>query len=240
MSVIEKAARLAARCAAREAVGLLVREFFDFAQALGFPFGASGAWTMANGERLNRFFFNSWPEPWLNIYHANGLANHDPITNEASRLMTVFRHSERRSEWIKDEGQRKVIEIAEEFGWREVFGVPVHGPYGYRGVVALAAFEVPELSDLDCVAIETAARAIHMRCRYEEGYGEGLAPRAILTARQTECLRWVAAGKSDSDIAIILGLSQATVHFHIENAKRVLGLRSRTEAVARLVLDGTL
>ena len=53
-------------------------------------------------------------------------------------------------------------------------------------------------------------------------------------------MRWVAAGKSDSDIATLLKISPATAHFHVEKVKTALGVRSRTEAVALLVLDGLL
>jgi DNA-binding CsgD family transcriptional regulator len=240
MSAIEEAGCLAARCAAGEAAGPLVEEFLAFAGALGFPHGASGAWAMAGGERINRFYFNTWPEAWLALYTANGLSNVDPIVNDAARSMIAFRHSERRAGWMKDAGYRKLIELAERFGWREVYGVPVHGPFGYRGLVALAAFEVPEVSPLDRVAIETACRAIHLRCREEQGFGAGLAPRAGLTVRQLECLRWVAAGKSEAAIAVIVGVAESTVHYHIENAKRALGVRSRIEAVARLVLEGEI
>jgi LuxR family quorum sensing-dependent transcriptional regulator len=61
-----------------------------------------------------------------------------------------------------------------------------------------------------------------------------------LSAREVECLQWAAAGKSDADIAVLVGIRPATAHFHIEQAKRRLGVRSRVEAVAVGVLRGIL
>jgi DNA-binding CsgD family transcriptional regulator len=53
-----------------------------------------------------------------------------------------------------------------------------------------------------------------------------------LTVRELECLRWVARGKTDGEIAVILAISPRTARFHIENAKRKLGVAKRVHAVA--------
>lgn len=57
---------------------------------------------------------------------------------------------------------------------------------------------------------------------------------AMLSARECEVLGWVTRGKSNSDIATVLYLSEATVRKHLQNAYRKLGVTSRTAAVARL------
>jgi LuxR family quorum sensing-dependent transcriptional regulator len=55
-----------------------------------------------------------------------------------------------------------------------------------------------------------------------------------LTDRERDSLAWVAEGKSDWEIAMILGLAESTVRFHVDNARRKLGAVNRTQAVARL------
>ncbi len=57
-------------------------------------------------------------------------------------------------------------------------------------------------------------------------------PQATLTHRELECLRWVAAGKTDLQIARLLGVSQTTARTHIDQARRKLGARTRSQAVA--------
>ncbi len=59
------------------------------------------------------------------------------------------------------------------------------------------------------------------------------APRSPLTARESECLRWVADGKTDGEAGKILGISPRTVRFHINNAKDKLGVATRIQAVAK-------
>ena len=54
-----------------------------------------------------------------------------------------------------------------------------------------------------------------------------------LTTRENEVLRWVAAGKTDRDIADLLGCSHRTVQKHLERVYAKLGVETRTAAVMR-------
>ena len=54
-----------------------------------------------------------------------------------------------------------------------------------------------------------------------------------LTARECEVLRWLAAGKTDRDIAQILAISVRTVHKHTQRIYTKLGVETRTAAVMR-------
>ncbi len=54
-----------------------------------------------------------------------------------------------------------------------------------------------------------------------------------LTARESEVLRWVAAGKSDAQIGAILRISARTVQKHLQNVYDKLGVETRTAAAMR-------
>lgn len=53
-----------------------------------------------------------------------------------------------------------------------------------------------------------------------------------LTAREAEVLLWVARGKTNRDIAEILGMSPRTVNKHLEHVFEKLGVETRTAAAA--------
>jgi DNA-binding NarL/FixJ family response regulator len=53
-----------------------------------------------------------------------------------------------------------------------------------------------------------------------------------LTSRETEVLLWVARGKTNRDIAEILGMSPRTVNKHLEHVFEKLGVETRTAAAA--------
>jgi DNA-binding CsgD family transcriptional regulator len=52
-----------------------------------------------------------------------------------------------------------------------------------------------------------------------------------LSRRERQCLELAAQGKSDWVSSRILGLSERTVHNHVENAKRRLQVATRMQAV---------
>jgi DNA-binding CsgD family transcriptional regulator len=62
-------------------------------------------------------------------------------------------------------------------------------------------------------------------------------PVPRLTPRQNELLRLVAAGRTNSQIARQLGISEGTVRTHLENIYQKLGVSSRTAAVTRAFPD---
>lgn len=67
---------------------------------------------------------------------------------------------------------------------------------------------------------------------------DGEAPSASLkplTPREREILLWVGAGKTDLQIAAILGISARTVQKHLENAYVKLGVENRTAAAMIVV-----
>ena len=67
------------------------------------------------------------------------------------------------------------------------------------------------------------------------------APRGPhLTPRQRDCVVLVAQGKSDWEIGQLLGISESTVHKHIEDAKRRFSVSTRIQLVVRSLFDARL
>jgi DNA-binding NarL/FixJ family response regulator len=54
-----------------------------------------------------------------------------------------------------------------------------------------------------------------------------------LTTREAEVLLWVAQGKSNGDIAILLGMAEKTVKKHMGNIFQKLGLEGRNAATVQ-------
>ncbi len=54
-----------------------------------------------------------------------------------------------------------------------------------------------------------------------------------LTAREREVMHWLAGGKTDREIAQLLGCSHRTVQKHLERTYQKLGVETRTAAVMR-------
>ncbi len=61
-----------------------------------------------------------------------------------------------------------------------------------------------------------------------------------LTDRERETLTWAARGKSSAEIAMILGISERTANFHIDNSMRKLGAATRVQAAVKAALLGLI
>ena len=63
-----------------------------------------------------------------------------------------------------------------------------------------------------------------------------------VSRREMEILHWVREGKSNTEVGQILGISGLTVKNHLQRIYKTLGVRNRTQAVARGIalrlLDG--
>jgi DNA-binding CsgD family transcriptional regulator len=64
--------------------------------------------------------------------------------------------------------------------------------------------------------------------------------RPDLSSREGECLRWAADGKTSGEIAQILGISEGTVNFHLNNAMQKLDVISRQHAIGKAALQGLI
>ena len=65
-------------------------------------------------------------------------------------------------------------------------------------------------------------------------------PAGLITVREVEVLTWVRDGKTNDEIAEILGLSMLTVKNHLRHAMKKLVVRTRGQAVAKAIALGFL
>ena len=134
---------------------------------------------------------------------------------------------------------RKALGPATEERWRSLLPLSVQDSDGIlvpvhdHGELAwIAAFAGPH-PDLSSAAQAVMSAAVHASYSLFRQLLEGNGPQSPLTAREAECLHWVGEGKTDAEVGGILNISARTVRFHINNAKRKLGVRSRIQAVTK-------
>ena len=83
-----------------------------------------------------------------------------------------------------------------------------------------------------------AANILHRIALDAEGLND---PESVrLTEHERECLTWAALGKTDEDIATILGILRWTVVAHFQSAKFKLKSLNRTGAVAAALRIGAI
>ena len=114
--------------------------------------------------------------------------------------------------------------------------VPIHLPYGQIGAVSFQPVE-SDRTDLTQEFAEfgdlLGLLARKFVCSYVKVMDkqQWIPSDVRMSKREIECLRWAAVGKTDSEIAIILARSCATIRFHIHNAALKLNAVNRSQAV---------
>lgn len=66
------------------------------------------------------------------------------------------------------------------------------------------------------------------------------APNRSLTKRQKEALEWVGDGKTTQDIALLMGLTAATVEKHLRLARESLSVETTAQAVLKAALQNQM
>lgn len=131
------------------------------------------------------------------------------------------------------------------FGYGAGMSMALHLPHGRHLVLGMdrddplpadGAERLRLLSTLQLAAACTVEPAM----RFLSGGSISSAEGPSLTSREQEVLRWTAAGKSTWAIGRILSLSDGTVNFHMRNAMRKLGCRSRHVAACRAIALGLI
>lgn len=87
---------------------------------------------------------------------------------------------------------------------------------------------------------ETMWRECRILANYFHGHvlrmhGHDAEQEILVSARELDCLKWTAAGKTAFEASIILGISERTVRFHLNAAREKLGCVTTTQAVAKAI-----
>jgi len=60
------------------------------------------------------------------------------------------------------------------------------------------------------------------------------------TKREVECIRWVSKGKTSWEVSKILGVSERTVNFHIQNCMKKTNSVNRQQVISKCLLSGVI
>jgi LuxR family transcriptional activator of conjugal transfer of Ti plasmids len=186
---------------------------------------------------------SSYPSTWTAHYLQNHYERLDPVVIQALSAPVPF-------EWGLGVGpaaalsqpQRQLFEEAAKFGVRFGYTVPIHGN---RGPAAAVTFAADERRSHFTRRIDEHARVLQLMAMYFHAHAcRKLVPDCVvdgiaLSPRELECVEWAAQGKSAWEIGHILGISRRTAAFHLDNAKKKLGVHSICQAVARLIASRT-
>jgi LuxR family quorum-sensing system transcriptional regulator CciR len=145
--------------------------------------------------------------------------------------------------------QAAFLDLAARTGIGAAVTVPVHRPRGadeagsYSIFAGCCTFLMDEAVPLPLASLAAAHYVAVQAFDAAEALRNAVTPAPagpVLTPRQRDCVALAAQGKSDWEIGQLLGISESTVHKHIEDAKRRFGVSTRIQLVVRSLADSKL
>lgn len=181
----------------------------------------------------NPFVRTTYPPAWVSHYLLNNYVASDPILRRAMAANHPFCWSEVE---VTKPAEREILAQALKFGLGQSgYSIPCSDPLGRKSVLSLNSKQSrADWTDFigshgaDLVGL---SQDLHVQAVAEAFAEQGDAPQ--LSPREYECLRWTAEGKTYSEIAIILDLSEHTVRSYLKVARLKLDSVSLAQAVAK-------
>ena len=196
--------------------------------------------TFASGEvdldmrERNVFYVIAWPDDWRRFYLSSGFVERDPVVEALRRYREPFTWTELRKDRTISAAGGEVLQIFAERGWTDGLAVPIPRGDQRFGLVSLVCRN-RSLATGEKRLLAMLSLCFHERLRNLAPSHGFATPPLGLTRREIDCLRLVAQGMTDAEIARRLKISQPTAHGYLENAKRKLKAPTRARAIALAV-----
>ena len=220
----------------------LHRAILDYAAAMGFEFVLYAYMrTRYRASEPVALKNLSNPPEWMSEYAAQGYLEDDPVRRE---LEVRLGRGELQGAFVWDHYSRDLSEVEVEI---------IRRRYSHGLRAGLSAFsDSPRHDAVFLVSFATRRRAApgpralllgrlivpHLnRCRKRLDLVELVGQ---LTSRERAVARWLVDGKTNAEIAAILGVSPATAKYHVANILTKLLATNRQSAVSTLIAERCL
>lgn len=174
---------------------------------------------------------DTYPDGWEEELAMHGLIGADPVHHACARTNIGFAWFELPSLVRIGREGREILERSRRFDIGDGFTVPVNVPGEPGGSCSFAVRGARELpADRLLCAEQIGAHAFRAARRIHGYPAAGRCPH--LSRRERQCVRLLAAGKTDWEIAAILGISVETAHQYVKRARAAYDVVSRAQLVA--------
>lgn len=203
----------------------------DVTRELGFDHFALLHHASLASSRPALIRIDTYPAGWAEELVAHDLVGADPVHHACARTHVGFAWTELPDLVAIGFRGREILDRARRFDIGEGFTVPVNIPGEPAGSCSFAMRAGARLPAGRLLCVEQIGAHAFRAARRLHHYP--LAARAPhLSRRERQCVRLLAAGKTDWEIAAILGISVETTHQYVKRARAAYDVVSRAQLVA--------
>lgn len=183
----------------------------------------------------------TYSDEWKQHYFSQNYVSIDPVVQIGlTRLLPLDWGALPRGKPIL---RRFFGEAADAGVGRQGLSFPIRGTQGELALFSITSdageAEWKDLKRLYMRDFQIIAHHIHMMVLRMTGAKRTDYSRA-LSARERECLQWAAAGKSTWETSVILGISERSVKFYLDQSRHKLDCLNKTHAVAKALSLGLI
>jgi LuxR family transcriptional regulator len=217
---------------------ILFKILADIAQNLGFNYCAYGLRTPIPISRPEFVVISNYPNNWQKRYRENKYLDIDPTVSHGIHSIKPIIWDDNVFASVPD-----FWEEAQSFGLQFGWAQSCRDVHGIAGMLTMARSGEPllvdELRDKGLI-MSWLAQFAHVGM--SRIISNKLLPETDIsfTKREIRVLQWTADGKTSSDISKILGITERTVNYHINNVIKKLGTTNKVAATVRAAVLGIL
>ena len=184
--------------------------------------------------------YDNYPLDWDRRLIGRGYKIIDPVLLIARRQLSAFLWSDVLPNARLSNFQKAVLADASRFGIRQGITIPANVPGEPEGSISFATGRTRTIPPNRLMIADGVGRLAFDAARRIVGLRDIAEPVPHVGERVRECIYWIAHGKTDQDIADILGIGLETVRTYVKSAFRVLGVVTRAQLVNEAVRLGVI
>lgn len=221
-----------------ESLQAFEKHLIDFAGELDFGIVAAALVVDHPGSESAFYAIGNGPDEFANAAKSLEDSKRDPVMKRLKKLSVPFVYNQ--SLYVS-EGAGDLWEQQAQYGYKTGISVALHLP-GNKHFLLGVDRETPMpkntshvgrmLADLQLAAVHAQDAALRL-------LGDQVS-KPLLSPRELEVLRWSMHGKTAAETAQILGISAATVNYHVGRTLIKLEVESKHHAVLKAINLGLL
>jgi LuxR family quorum-sensing system transcriptional regulator CciR len=180
---------------------------------------------------------DDYPAAYAEVFVARGFYRFDPILLHAQRRVGGFAWDNIRGMALH---QRELLDRAAREGLRSGYTVPANVPGEPCGAVSFASRRACRMTSEICCIADFIARTGFEASRRLRGLSVLPSPVPHLATREIQCLKRLALGENDKQVARALGISPDTVRQYVKTARKSYHAKTRAQLIALALRDSQI
>lgn len=190
---------------------------------------------------------SNYPQLWQEHYFSQEFMSLDPVIAYSQQHITPVNWSDLTNYTdFNSPKQLTVLKEANTYGLCTGVSIPLKAPTGEMSVFSLSStsqrcvitecqINIRLQAQVIAPYLHEAIKIINYNAKEILSHDE-----VKITNREEECLLWACEGKTSWEISKIIGISERTVLFHLNNVSQKVGGVNRQHSVAKALLNGLI